>query len=137
MSAPIEAPRRPPRGCFKKTVGLTAHQARIVVFMREFQLEHGTPPTLRQIGARFELRSTHAVWDMLKRLQRKGVVTHEPGAARGWRVVVPAEDDVASAAQSAHEYLTDLAEKGQLSPAGAVVLETLTSALGFAPEVAP
>lgn len=64
----------------------TPIQMRTLAFMREFVAKHGMPPTVREIGDHFG-HGTNAVNDRLVSMKRKGLVTHTPMIARGWRPV--------------------------------------------------
>ena len=65
---------------------LTKRQAEILGFIRDHVAEHGVAPTVREIADRFGLRSTNAVADHLRALERKGVIEREERAARGIRL---------------------------------------------------
>lgn len=52
---------------------LTERQQEVYLFIRR-KSESGPVPTFRQIAARFGLRSTNAVMDHIKRLERLGFV---------------------------------------------------------------
>lgn len=52
----------------------TAKQAAILQFIRDFITREGMPPTLREIGANFGIRSTNGVNDHLRALERKGLL---------------------------------------------------------------
>lgn len=64
---------------------LTEKQADILAWMRGYARDNGMPPTVREIGDAFGMRSTNGVHDHLRALKRKGYVRHSPGCARGWR----------------------------------------------------
>lgn len=61
-------------------------------WMREYIAEHGMPPTIREIGAAFGIKSTNGVHDRLMGMKRKGLLRHAPGRARAWRPVELAPD---------------------------------------------
>ncbi len=65
---------------------LTGRQAQILSFLCAYQEEHGQPPTLREVMARFGFKSTNAVVCHLKPLVRKGVLTHDPFTSRAFQV---------------------------------------------------
>ena len=62
---------------------LTRRQTEILDFIREYIDEEGYSPTVREIAERFGLRSTNAVVDHLRALERKGAIRREDRAARG------------------------------------------------------
>jgi DNA-binding MarR family transcriptional regulator len=53
----------------------------------EFQGVHGFPPTMRDIGRRLGIRSTNAVNDLLRGLERKGYI-EQSKLSRG-RLITP------------------------------------------------
>lgn len=62
---------------------LTKRQSEILQFIQnEMELE-GEAPTVREIAEQFGIRSTNAVADHLKALERKGVIERDPRSARG------------------------------------------------------
>lgn len=70
----------------KKKVALTKKQARV----RDYILlcvekEHRTP-TIRQIGGKFDLKSTGSVRDVLEALTKKGEIVRDPALSRGIRL---------------------------------------------------
>lgn len=50
---------------------LTSRQSEILAWVRGFIRDHGMPPTVREIGAAFEIKSS-SVFDLLQALERKG-----------------------------------------------------------------
>lgn len=62
---------------------LTAKQRVILDFIRAETERRGFPPTIREIGARFGLRSTGSVRDHLRALQRKGYIDRRRHLSRG------------------------------------------------------
>lgn len=68
---------------------LTARQAEVLSIIRAHQLEHGYPPTVREIGNAMHIGSTNAVTDHLRALERKGAITRTPYAARSIKLVEP------------------------------------------------
>lgn len=66
---------------------LTARQRMIFDFLVEFSQREGYPPTMREIGEFFGIRSTNAVHEHLRALERKGWVERAGGASRGVRVM--------------------------------------------------
>lgn len=67
--------------------GLTTRQAEILAYVRESITERGYPPSMREIGERFGIKSTHGVKDHLDALERKGVIVRDGARARGIRVI--------------------------------------------------
>ncbi|MDP6797937.1 MAG: transcriptional repressor LexA [Candidatus Krumholzibacteria bacterium] len=62
---------------------LTDRQSVILDFLRDFLEENGYPPTLREIGGQFGIRSPRGVQDHLEALERKGYIRRERDKSRG------------------------------------------------------
>lgn len=62
---------------------LTQKQQAILDFIRAERARRGFPPTLREIGEHFGLRSTGSVRDHLRALERKGYIVRRPYLSRG------------------------------------------------------
>ena len=62
---------------------LTAKQQAILDFIRAEIARRGRPPTIREIGERFGLRSTGSVRDHLRALERKGHIDRQRHLSRG------------------------------------------------------
>ncbi len=76
---------------------LTDRQRSILDFLGEFLEEHGYPPTLREIGAHFGIKSPRGVQDHLEALERKGHIRRRREASRGIEILdyrPPASDNV-------------------------------------------
>jgi SOS-response transcriptional repressor LexA len=67
---------------------LTQRQAEILAFIKAHYREKGYAPTLREIGARFGLKSTNGITDHLRALERKGALCRDPMKSRA---IVPVE----------------------------------------------
>ena len=68
---------------------LTKRQAEILDFIQDQVELEGDAPTVREIAEQFGIKSTNAVSDHLKALERKGVIERDPRSARG--IHLPAE----------------------------------------------
>lgn len=68
---------------------LTAKQRAILEFIRVETARRGFPPTLREIGAHFGLRSTGSVRDHLRALERKGHIDRRRHLSRGIVLAAP------------------------------------------------
>jgi repressor LexA len=66
---------------------LSKRQQQVLSFIRSFMTEQGYPPTLREIGAALGIRSTNAVNDHLKALERKEAIVRDRSRSRGINVV--------------------------------------------------
>ena len=62
---------------------LTAKQRAILEFIRAETARRGFPPTIREIGAHFGMRSTGSVRDHLRALERKGHISRRNNLSRG------------------------------------------------------
>jgi len=68
---------------------LTQRQREILDFISSSILERGFPPTLREIGEHFNIRSTNGVNDHLKALEKKGHLRREDLKSRAMRPILP------------------------------------------------
>jgi repressor LexA len=67
---------------------LTERQQQILNFISSSISDRGYPPTLREIGEHFGIRSTNGVNDHLKALEKKGYLRREDLKSRAMRPVV-------------------------------------------------
>lgn len=63
--------------------GLTDRQREILKAIRQFVQDRGYPPTLRELGKCFGIRSTNGVNDHLRALERKGYIMRRDMLSRG------------------------------------------------------
>ncbi|MBA3542470.1 MAG: transcriptional repressor LexA [Deltaproteobacteria bacterium] len=68
---------------------LTLRQREILDFISASIVERGFPPTLREIGEHFSIRSTNGVNDHLKALEKKGHLRREDLKSRAMRPMFP------------------------------------------------
>lgn len=61
---------------------LTPRQSAILEFIRAHVAKHSYPPTIREIGTAFGIRSTNGVNDHLLALERKGYIWREARRSR-------------------------------------------------------
>ncbi len=73
---------------------LTARQAHVPQFIADYRSGHGYPPTLREIGKNFGIRSTNGVNDHLRALERKGHIVRGDMLSRGIRIVEPLTGEI-------------------------------------------
>jgi repressor LexA len=73
---------------------LTQRQREILEFISASILERGFPPTLREIGEHFSIKSTNGVNDHLKALEKKGHLRREDLKSRAMRPVMPDGSEV-------------------------------------------
>src|SRR6187200_3793953 len=72
---------------------LTQRQREILEFISASIVERGFPPTLREIGEHFSIRSTNGVNDHLKALEKKGHLRREDLKSRAMRpIILPSPD---------------------------------------------
>jgi len=72
---------------------LTDRQEDILAFIKQFTLDCGFPPTLREIGKNFQISSTFGVKRHLEALVKKGFINIESNASRGISLVKKNTDD--------------------------------------------
>jgi len=77
----------PPREAAQQTA-LTDRQRAVLDFIRRSAECNGFPPTLREIGHHFGIRSTNGVNDHMKTLERKGYLERAPFKSRALRLLV-------------------------------------------------
>jgi repressor LexA len=71
---------------------LTDRQREILNFLTESIKRRGYPPTLREIGTHFGIRSTNGVNDHLRALEKKGYLQREDLKSRALRPMVTDEE---------------------------------------------
>src|SRR2546427_13221549 len=71
------------------TEPLTERQEKILSFIKKSIVDQGYPPTIREIGEHFNIRSTNGVNDHLKALEKKGHLRREDLKSRAMRPVLP------------------------------------------------
>lgn len=66
---------------------ITERQKEILDFFSVYQHRHGMPPTVREVGAHFDMASTNAAICHFKALEKKGLMVRERGGiSRAWRL---------------------------------------------------
>jgi repressor LexA len=78
------------------TTELTARQSNILDFLAKFLDDHGYPPTVRETGAFFGIKSTNGVSDHLRALERKGYISRSDGQSRGLTILKGADGRVST-----------------------------------------
>lgn len=71
----------------KRIMELTKRQAEVLEFIRKHQEREGYWPSVRDVQAKFEFRSTNAVVGHLRALEAKGALVRVPGQARAFRTL--------------------------------------------------
>ncbi len=77
MEAPLETQLK------KDRKALTPRQREVFEFIKERIEQTNRPPTLREIGLRFEISSTNGVRSILAALVKKGFIARSPKLSRG------------------------------------------------------
>lgn len=67
----------------------TARQGEMLAFIHRFTAKHGVAPSFEEIASHF-CTSSPSVNGMIKTMERRGLLSRVPGAARSLRVLVPA-----------------------------------------------
>lgn len=67
-------------------MALSERQERILAFIRQYGIEHGFPPTIREIGKAVGISSTSVVKYNLDQLQKKGKLERSDEISRGLRL---------------------------------------------------
>lgn len=62
---------------------LTERQNQAYEFIRSYMRTHRKPPTLQEIGAALDIRSSNGVFKLLQALEQKGYIVRKPHEARG------------------------------------------------------
>ncbi len=73
---------------------LTDRQDDILRFIYQFRDENGYPPTLREIGRKFDIASTFGVKRHLDALEKKGYLNVESNASRGISLQPQADNSI-------------------------------------------
>lgn len=68
----------------------TDRQKRILEVIKAFTVEHGYPPSVREIGERVGLSSSSTIHSHLKTLERHGLISRDPTKPRALRSEGPA-----------------------------------------------
>ena len=68
---------------------LTQRQSKVLKFIERNISLSGYPPTLREIGNAFGIKSTNGVNDHLRALMRKGYLAKESGKSRTLKLLIP------------------------------------------------
>jgi repressor LexA len=74
--------------------GLTDRQRQVLDFISDSIRKRGYPPTLREIGSHFGIRSTNGVNDHLRALEKKGFLHREDLKSRALRPIFTDDDFV-------------------------------------------
>ncbi len=75
-------------------IALTERQQAVLDYIRAFTAARGFPPTVREIGCHFGIRSTNGVMDHLMVLTRKGHIARVGLKSRGIRLTEPVKPPI-------------------------------------------
>jgi repressor LexA len=100
---------------------LTERQNKILSFIKECVRENGFPPTLREIGRRFEISSTFGVKRHLDALEKKGYIRIESNASRGIAIVQQDDEMNFAATAGKDEFFSKIPIVGRVA-AGSPIL---------------
>ncbi len=75
---------------------LTARQREIFEFIKGMIRSKGRPPSIREIGEQFAIRSTNGVRAVLEALERKGYIRRDRYTSRGIELLKEADEIVSS-----------------------------------------
>ncbi|MGW6557660.1 transcriptional repressor LexA [Streptomyces hydrogenans] len=119
----VETAGRPgrPRGIQVDSDGLTARQVEIIGFIECETGRRGYPPSMREIGAAVNLRSTSSVAHQLMALERKGAIYRDPRRPRAYSVRTRWSDDFPHAPTTAAPAVAAVPLVGRIA-AGAPIL---------------
>jgi repressor LexA len=92
------------------TEPLTERQEKILAFIKKSIHEQGYPPTIREIGEHFGIRSTNGVNDHLKALERKGYLMRGELKSRALSVIEGGRSGSARFARFSRRELSPLAD---------------------------
>ena len=76
----------PPQGDYMSEP-LTNLETSVYQYLLDFTAENTYQPSIRDIGARFKIKSTKTVSDLLQSLTRKGYIERDPARSRGVRLL--------------------------------------------------
>jgi len=100
---------------------LTDRQNEILTFIKQFLEENGFPPTLREIGKKFQISSTFGVKRHLTALEKKGYLKVESNASRGIAFTKSDDETSAETVFSIHESFSKIPIVGRVA-AGSPIL---------------
>lgn len=66
---------------------LSAVEQNVYYYLLDFLTEHTYQPSVREIGKRFQIKSTKTVSELLHSLERKGYIERDPSRSRGVRLI--------------------------------------------------
>lgn len=75
-------------------IALTDRQRQVLDFIREHVMAHGSPPTIREIGARMAISSTNGVRQHIRALIKKGYLKKQEYVARGLELTASLGADI-------------------------------------------
>ncbi|MGD8305415.1 MAG: transcriptional repressor LexA [Ignavibacteria bacterium] len=102
---------------------LTERQNEILTFIKDFLRENGYPPTLREIGKKFQISSTFGVKRHLDALVKKGYLNIESNASRGLCIIENEETQTALAESVRNEFFNKIPIVGRVAAGSPILAE--------------
>lgn len=102
---------------------LTERQNEILSFIKDFLRENGYPPTLRQIGKKFQISSTFGVKRHLDALEKKGYLNVESNASRGLCVIDNEETRSSISESVKNEFFNKIPIVGRVAAGSPILAE--------------
>ena len=117
------------------TTQLSIRQARMIEFIRSFRLDHGYPPTVREIGREVGISSTSVVDYNLNALEKAGLVRRDREVSRGIELL---QDDASVPAQFDNANVIEVPIIGQIAAGQPIeAIEGLHDTLSLSTMLAP
>ena len=69
-------------------------QVKVLKFIYDYRVEHGWPPSIREIRLGVGLKSTSSVWYWLESLVGDGYITREPAISRGIHITLLGQEEL-------------------------------------------
>jgi repressor LexA len=95
---------------------LTERQSKVLKFIERSMASSGYPPTLREIGNAFGIKSTNGVNDHLRALMKKGYLAREAGKSRTLKVLMPKTKTNSSTLGQSIPIFASLSEMRKVAP---------------------
>lgn len=115
------------------TTQLSIRQARMIEFIRTFRIDHGYPPTVREIGREVGISSTSVVDYNLNALEKAGLVRRDREVSRGIELL---QDEVTAPARAAN--VVEIPIIGQIAAGQPIeAIEGLHDTLSLSTMLAP
>ena len=115
---------------------LTKRQMAVYEFIRGKMRDRGYGPTVREIGANFDIASPNGVVCHLKALEKKGLITRDPGKSRAIELTLePCQRGFPLAGRVAAGMLHEAAFGIAVASVEGLAIESLNSADVVVPDI--